>query len=115
MTELPVLGDHLAVAAVTLTGVGAIAVYTVALPFTWVLVTLIHIYKWNQIKKVKAEDRREEQKRLNGTLHCSSISPKKTVHFPSPDSGAPLLNRHSSVMGLSPAEAEQRPRPRPSQ
>ncbi len=51
MTELPVLGDHLAIAAVALTGVGAIAVYAAALPFTWVLVTLIHIYRWSQRKK----------------------------------------------------------------
>lgn len=44
LTELPVLGDHLAVATVAVTGVGAIVVYTAALPFTWVIVTLIHIY-----------------------------------------------------------------------
>lgn len=48
LTELPVLGDHLAVAAEALTGVGSIAVYTVALPSTWVLVTLIHIYNRRQ-------------------------------------------------------------------
>ena len=55
MTELPVLGDHLTVAAVALTAVGAIAVYTAALPFTWVTVTLIHIYKKRE--KVMVEHR----------------------------------------------------------
>lgn len=52
LTELPVLGDHLAVAAVALTGVGAIAVYTAALPFTWVLVALIHICNRRQGRRV---------------------------------------------------------------
>lgn len=53
LTELPVLGDHLAVAAVAVTGVGAIVVYTAALPFTWVIVTLIHIYSGGQRRKVE--------------------------------------------------------------
>lgn len=43
LTKLPVLSDHLAVAAVALTGVGAIAVNTAALSFTWVIVALIHV------------------------------------------------------------------------
>ena len=55
MTELPVLGDHLAVTTVALTGIGAIVVHTVAFPFTWVLVTLIHICNGRQRKKVKTE------------------------------------------------------------
>lgn len=45
LTELPVLGDHLAVAAVALAGVGAVAVHALALPFTGVVLALIHIYK----------------------------------------------------------------------
>lgn len=45
MTELPVLGDHLAVAAVAVAGIGAIVVYTAALAFARVLVTLIHIWE----------------------------------------------------------------------
>lgn len=53
LTELPVLSDHLAVAAVALAGVGTVAVYAAALPFTWVLVTLIHIYNRRQAKDVK--------------------------------------------------------------
>lgn len=105
LTELPVLGDHLAVAAVAVTGIGAIVVYTAALPFAWVLVTLIHVCNGRRRKTV--------QKRLNAVLNCRSISPAETVHFPNPDSGEPLLHRHSSVMGLSPVEAEQRPRPSP--
>lgn len=43
LTELPVLGDHLAVAAVAVTGIGAVAVYTAALLFTRVLVAFVHI------------------------------------------------------------------------
>lgn len=81
LTELPVLGDHLAVAAVALTGVGAIAVYAAALSFTWVLVTLVHICNGRQRKKIKVEG---EYKRSNVTLHCRSISPAETVHFPKP-------------------------------
>lgn len=72
LTELPVLGDHLAVAAVALTGIGAVAVYTAALPFTRVLVTLVHICDGRRRKKVKAEDREGEYERSNTTLHCSS-------------------------------------------
>ena len=109
LTELPVLGDHLAVAAVALAGVGAVAVYTAALPFAWVLVTLVHICNQRQKKKIKAEDREGEEKRLNTTVHRSSISPAEIVHLPTP-----LLHSHSPVMGLSPAEAEQKLRPRPS-
>lgn len=45
LTELPVLGDHLAVAAVAVAGVGAVAVHALALAFTGVVLTLIHIYK----------------------------------------------------------------------
>lgn len=55
LTELPILGDHLAVATVALAGVGAIVVYAAPLPFTWVLVTLIHICDERQRKKVKIE------------------------------------------------------------
>lgn len=53
LTELSILGDHLAVAAVAVTGIGAIAVYTVALSFTWLIVTLIHIYNGRQGRKVE--------------------------------------------------------------
>lgn len=53
LTELSVLGDHLAVAAVAVTSIGAIAVYTVALSFTWLIVTLIHIYNGRQGRKVE--------------------------------------------------------------
>lgn len=103
LTELPVLSDHLAVAAVALTGIGAIAVNTAALPFTWVILTLIHICKGRQRKKYKTKKERS----FNATLYCSSISSAETVHFPSLDFGAPLLYKHSSVMGLSPAECSR--------
>lgn len=53
LTGLSVLGDHLAVATVAVTSVGAIAVYTVALSFTWLIVTLIHIYNGRQGRKVE--------------------------------------------------------------
>lgn len=43
LTELPVLGDHLAVAAVALAGVGAVAVDAAALPLARVLITLVHV------------------------------------------------------------------------
>lgn len=55
LTELPVLGDHLAVATVALTGVGAVAVHAAAPPFTGVLVTLVYIYEGGQRKDVKTE------------------------------------------------------------
>lgn len=73
LTELPVLGDHLAVAAVALAGVGAIAVYTAALPFTWVLVTLIHIY-----------NRRKESKGRGSTIEIECDITLQ-LHFTSRD------------------------------
>lgn len=45
LTELPVLGDHLAVAAVAVAGVGAVAVHALALAFAGVVLALIHIYR----------------------------------------------------------------------
>lgn len=71
LTELPVLGDHLAVATVALAGVGAIAVYTAALPFTWVLVTLIHIY-----------NQRKESRGSSVEIECDITS---QLHFTSRD------------------------------
>jgi len=62
LTELPVLSDHLAVATVAVTGIGSIAVNTAALPFTWLLVTLIHICNRRQRKKVKTKHREGEYK-----------------------------------------------------
>lgn len=44
LTELPVLGDHLAVAGVAVAGVGAVAVDAAAFALARVVLALVHIY-----------------------------------------------------------------------
>lgn len=78
MTELPVLGDHLAVATVTLTGVGAVRVDAATLPFARVGVTLIHIC--NRKQKATAEDRRKrDQIQGNAILQRCLLSKVPTL------------------------------------
>lgn len=56
LTELPVLGDHLAVAGAAVAGVGAVAVDAAAFALARVVLALVHIY---------AADRERERKREN--------------------------------------------------
>lgn len=58
LTELAVLGDHLAVAAVALTGIGAIAVHAAALPFARVAVTFIHVCVGRRGKIIEGKKQR---------------------------------------------------------
>lgn len=44
LTELPVLGDHLAVAGAAVAGVGAVAVDAAAFALARVVLALVHIY-----------------------------------------------------------------------
>jgi len=73
LTELPVLGDHLAVAAVALTGIGAVAVYTAALLFTRVLVAFVHICDGRQGCRLKRQE--TETVRTRGWMGPVAVFP----------------------------------------
>lgn len=87
MTELPVLRDHLAVATVTLTGVGTVRVDAATLAFARVSVTFVQIC--NRKQKATTEDRRKRDQ-TKATLCVSKVG---------------TLNAIS--VGCSPAEALQ--------
>lgn len=61
LTELPILGDYLAVAAEALTTVGAVAVCTTAFSVTWITLTFIHIYR--------GSDRGKDKRHLTGIIN----------------------------------------------
>lgn len=51
LTELPVLGDHLAVAGVAVAGVGAVAVDASAFAFARVVLALVYVYMADRDRK----------------------------------------------------------------
>lgn len=74
MTELPVLRDHLAVAAVTMTSVGTVRVDAATVPFARVSVTLVHIC--NRKQKATAEDRRKRDQTQDNTILQPCLFPE---------------------------------------
>lgn len=60
LTELPVLGDHLAVAGAAVAGVGAVAVDAAAFALARVVLALVHIYT--------ADGEREREKERQGAV-----------------------------------------------
>lgn len=92
LTGLPVLGDHLAVATVALTGVGTVRVDAATLPFARVSVALIHICSRKQ--KATAEDRRKRDQIQGNTVFQRCLLSK-------------VLTLDPISVGRGPVEAEQ--------
>lgn len=82
MTELPVLGDDLAVAAAAVAGVGAVSVDAAALPFAGVGVALVHVWRQEAAMGGTAEDRRRRDQ-IQGSNRIPAL-----FTFQGPDFGS---------------------------